>query len=174
MWTSGENKEPDTMYTIFATFAVMLLLSSTVTSDQEEDDSERSCWLEQYYEGKWNRILNDKVSDDHVIIDDNEMEVTIDGITQTFDCIDGDAQGYNSLMLSSNGSSYLCLAFKFRDDSSGIDYSVFTNNGTFEGLSPLPEVLTFEAACGNFTDGSVALDLQRDYTDTAVLQDFVG
>ncbi|XP_033743443.1 uncharacterized protein LOC117329554 [Pecten maximus] len=162
----------DIMYKIYTTFAVMLLLASTVTSDQEDDDEGRSCWLEKYYEGKWNRVVGDKISDDHILIEDDEMDVTIDGTTQRFDCIDGDTSGYNNLMLSSNGTSYLCLVFKFREDSPGVDYSLLTNNGNFEGLSPLPEILTFDAACGNFTDGSVAMDLQRDYTDTALLQDF--
>ncbi|XP_060078846.1 uncharacterized protein LOC132558317 [Ylistrum balloti] len=166
-------KNNEIVFIVFVVF-VVILLASTVSSDQEDNEYDRSCWLEKYYEGKWNRVIDDMVSKDYVVIEDNEMEVTIDGITQTFDCIDGDTEGYNNLMLSSNGTSYLCLVFRYRDDSPRIDYSVLTNNGTFESLSPLPAMLTFEAACGNFTDGLVALDLQRDYTDTALLQDFFG
>ncbi|XP_069129012.1 uncharacterized protein [Argopecten irradians] len=150
---------------------VLLLLVAAVTADQEDDDESRSCWLDKYYEGKWNRVINGQISDDHIDIEDNEMEVTIDGIKQSFDCVDGDSSGYNNLMVSTNGTAYLCLIFQFREDSPGVDYSLLTNNGTFEGLTPLPETLTFDAACGNVT-GYVAMDLQRDYTDTALLQDF--
>ncbi|XP_033743439.1 uncharacterized protein LOC117329551 isoform X2 [Pecten maximus] len=130
-----------------------------------DSDSSDVCGLRENMQGTWIGLSADNSdTDDRVVVDGDNIEVTIQGFTSEFTCVDK-GLFYGEFLWKSKDvdDSYVCV-LKTDVGESDVTRKLATSTGTFEPI-PIPEKtdLEYTSLCTN-TIAEDVLNLRRQWS----------